>query len=232
MQVNLAIETPEVKQLETETALLLTQAKEFRVTTPEQYQAAGNELMRIKGVRKKVDELFDPIVKRAHEAHKAALAAKKQLTDPLDQAEKAIKQALLVYNQEQQRKAKEEEERLRKLAEEQAAIEREKLLKQAVKAEQNGNVDKADELLEQAENVIPLTPIVTPQIQKIEGIATRKIWKAVVENPQLVPAYFNGVELRTINQSALNKLAQMTSGNVQVPGVRFVQEETLAARAI
>lgn len=232
MQANLAILSPEVTQLENETTSLLTQAKQFQVTNPEQFQAAGNELMRIKGVRKQVDELMDPIVKKAHEAHKEAVAAKKKLTDPLDQAEKSIKQALLVYNQEQQRKAREEEERLRKIAEEQAVREREKLLKQAEKAIDKGNDAKAEELIEQADKVVPLTPIVTPQVQKVEGIATRKVWKAVVENPQLVPAYFNGIEIRTINQSALNKFAQMSSGSIQIPGVKFVMEETIAARAI
>jgi hypothetical protein len=228
---NLVLENPEVQQIENETTSLLIQAKQYQVTTAEQYQTVGNELMRIKGMRKRLDEMFDPGIKAAHEAHKVAVANKKKYTDQLDQAESTIKRALLVYNQEQQRIAREKEAELRRLAEEQAAREREKLLKQAVKAEEKGNDGKAEELFEQAENVIPLTPIVTPQVQKVEGIATRKTWKAVVDNPQLVPAYFNGIELRSINQSALNKLASMSSGNVQVPGVRFVQEESFAAKA-
>lgn len=230
---NLAVQlVPEVQQFQQETNGILIEAQQFKITTADQFHAAGDKLMRIKGVMKKIDELFDPIVKKAFEAHKATVAAKKQLTEPLTKAETMIKQEMTAYNAEQRRIATEAEAKARELAEAQARKEREKLLSQAVKAEEKGQEEKAEALLEQAENIIPLTPIIVPQVEKVKGISTKTVWKAIVVKTEEVPAYFNGMELRTINQSQLNKIAQMTAGNVQISGVRFEQEEIVSSRAI
>lgn len=223
----------EAKTLQTEASGLLEQAKVFKITTGEQYKSAGTELTRIKGVRKQVDELFDPIVKKAHEAHKAALASKKKLTSPLDLAERAIKQSMVNYTREEERKARALEARLRAEAEEKARKEQERLLARAEKALDKGQNEKAEVLIEQAEEVTPVAaPIVAPPIEKVSGIATKKTWRARVIDPGKVPAYYNGMELRTINQSMLNNIARMTNGQAEVPGVEFYEDVSIAARAI
>ena len=222
----------EAKALQTEASGILEQAKVYKISTPVQYQSAGAELTRIKGVRQKVDELFDPIVRKAHEAHKTALASKKKLTDPLDMAERAIKQSMIDYNREEERKAREIEAKLRAEAEEKARKEQEKLLAKAEKALDKGLEEQAEMFLEQAEEVVPVIAVVAPQIEKVSGVATRKTWKARVTDMQKVPAYFNGMELRTIKQSALDNIARMTSGQAEIPGVEFYEDVNISARAV
>jgi len=218
--------------LATEATEILVQAKTYTIKTAEQFQAVGEELKRIKGVRKQVDDLFDTIIKKAHEAHKAAVASKKQLTDPLDMAEGAFKKAMLVYNAEQQRLAAVEQEKLRAIAEEQARKEREKLEAQALKAMESGKEEKAEELLSCAETVQAFVPIVTPQVSTVSGVSTRKTWKAKVVNPSLVPAYSGDIELRKIDQGQLDRIAKMTSGSAKIPGVEFYEESSLAVRGL
>ena len=222
----------EVKALQSEASGILEQAKVYKISTSAQYQSAGTELTRIKGVRQQVDELFDPIVRKAHEAHKAALASKKKLTDPLDMAERAIKQSMIAYNREEERKAREIEARLRAEAEEKARKEQEKLLAKAEKALDKGQEEKAEALLEQAEEVIPVVPIIAPPVERVAGVATRKTWKARVTDAQKIPAYFNGMEIRTIKQSALDNIARMTSGQAEIPGVEFYEDVNISARAV
>ena len=65
---------------------------------------------------------------------------------------------------------------------------------------------------------------------KATGISTRKAWKARVVDPSKVPAYVNGMEIRTINMSALNNIARMTKGSAAIPGVEFFEETSIGAR--
>lgn len=223
---------PEVQKLEVEATGLLAQAKQYIIKTAEQFQAVGEELKRIKTVKKQVDELFDPIIKKAHEAHKAAVASKKQLTDPLDMAEAALKKSILTYNQEQQRLAEIEQAKLRAEAEEKARKEREKLEAQALKALEKGKAEAAEELLQQAEETIAFVPIVQAATEKVSGISTKTTWKARVIDPKLVPAYHGDFELRKIDQGQLDRIAKMTGGSTTIPGVKFEQEQSIAARGL
>jgi hypothetical protein len=224
------IEIPRAEELAQQAQTTLARAQAAKIMNAEQYQGAAAELLRIKGIRSRIDDLFDPVVKQAHEAHKAACAAKKQLTDPLDNAERALKGAMGAYDQEQRRLAAAEEARLRAIAEQKAAEERARLEAKAEKAIEKGQEEKAEAFLDQAAAVVPLTPVVVPQTVKVAGVQTRYIRKARVTKPQDVPAYWAGVELRTINQSALNALAKLSPDKPsEIPGVEFYDEPQIAA---
>ncbi len=224
------IEIPQAEDLQEQATTILVQAKTYKIANAEQYTSAGAELLRIKAIRTQVADLFDPVVKKAHEAHKAATEARKKLIDPLDEAERAIKMAMGTYDQEQRRLAAAEEARLRAEAEAKAAAERAKLEAQAEKALEKGNEEKAAALLERAETVIPMAPVVVPQTVKVAGVQTRYVRKARVIDAAKVPAYWGGVELRTINQSALNQLAKLSPNQPsQIPGVEFYDEPQIAA---
>lgn len=230
---NLAVKlVPEAEPLVHEVTEIASQARQIVITNAGQYQAASGELMRIKGVMKRIDEVFDPIVKKAHEAHKAAVAAKKSLTDQFVDAEKSIKRAMIAYDEEQERKAKELQEKLRKEAEAKAAEKKQELIDQADLAIELGADDEAEELLNQADSVQVLTPLVSSNTVSVGGIAKKKTWKARVTNPKLVPAYFGEFEIRKINEGQLNRIAQMTGGAAKIPGVEFYEERGISARSV
>lgn len=230
---NLAVKlTPEAEPLTQETNEIVSQSKDLVIANTEHYKEASNDLMRIKGVMKRIKELFDPIVEKANEAHKAACAARKSLTDPLEKAEKSIKGAMRVYDDEQERIAKVLEERLRKEAEAKAAAEKQNIIDQADIALELGADDEAEELLTQADAVQALTPLVNANTVSVSGIAKKITWKARVVNQKAVPTYFGEIEIRTVNQAQLNKIAQMTSGSAKIPGVEFYPERNYAAKPL
>lgn len=224
------MENTQVEIVKAEVTGLVQVAEKYIVKTQGQLESAGQELLRIKNIRKQVDELFDPVIKQAHKAHKEAVASKKKLTDPLDQAERKVKGAISTYTLEQERIARAEQDRLRQEAEEKARKERERIEAQALKAMSQGKEEKAEALLERAEEVRVITPIITAQYEAPKGVSTRKVWKARVNEPVKVPAYFAGVEIRKIDEGALNKIANMTKGPSQIPGVEFYEDSIVSAR--
>lgn len=220
----------QVKQVESEVTGLSKIAETYIVKNQQQLELAGGELIRVKTVMQQVNELFDPVIKKAHEAHKEALSSKKKLMDPLENAERKIKSAMSAYALEQQRFARIEQERLRLEAEEKARKERERIEAQALKAIDKGDEEKAEALLEKAECVQAIAPIVAPSYHAPAGVSTRTVWKASVIDPQKVPAYHTGIEIRKIDEGALNRIAQMTKGPSQIPGVQFYEDQVISAR--
>jgi len=139
---------PQEDEVTKEVATVEDQAKALKVVDTASYVAAGELWKAIKALRAKVAFTFDDLIKAAHLAHKLAVAKKKMHDDPLDAAERMVKQAMSQYDQEQERIRQEEERKQRLAAEESARKEREKLEAQALKALDKGKEDKAEALMD------------------------------------------------------------------------------------
>jgi hypothetical protein len=198
---------------------LLRAAKEQKaIATQEQFVAVNAEVVRIKSVRKQVEELFADSKEQAHKAHKAICAAEKKLLDPLALAEAQYNPMIINYTREQERKRKEEEARIQKEAEEAAKTERQRLIAEAQAAMDNGADDnQGEELIAQAETVVPV-PIYRPAapIPKPIGLTIADNWTYEVVDINLVPrAYL------MVDETKLSKQAKATKDTVPVPGIRF-----------
>jgi ATPase subunit of ABC transporter with duplicated ATPase domains len=213
--------------LSTETALVVQQAQSFAVTTNEQYEAAGAFLTTIKSKAKAVVDFFADSKAKALAAHRAICESEKKLLDPLKDAESVLKRAMGAYQtrvQEEQRKAAEEARRRQQ-------EEAERLAREAVAAEEKGDAIGAEIAMHAAAMIEDMKPAVVMETPKAAGVSTRMKWVADVTDPQAVPAYVNGIEVRPIDTGALVKLAQLSNGTLSVPGVKFRQEAMITARA-
>lgn len=131
-------DTPDITQKITPS---IEEARKLVVNTPVALERA-NELRKVfKGLIKEVTDTFGPIKKKTHEAWKESVAQEKRHLDPLEQADKALSQAMGQFMLEEERKRKEESER----AEAAARKEREKALDKVNK--------KIDELLTKSGDV-------------------------------------------------------------------------------
>jgi hypothetical protein len=196
-------------------------AKKVVVTTDLQRTAVLGVVKDVKIQRKALNEIFDPNIKKAHALHKSLVAQKKQFTDRLEKAEKAGKDAVLIYDEEQERKRREEQRRLQADADERARKERERLQKRAEKLK---TPEKKEALLEEsAEIVAPVVQVAEPE--KVEGVSKKTTWKARVIDVDKVPRQF-----MEVNMTALNALARSTKGTMKIEGVEFYEESTLAIR--
>lgn len=85
-------------------------ANDLTIKDEQDYQSAGDMLKQVKEAQKKVKEKVCPITKKAHEAWKAQKAFENELTGPLKEAEGAIKNKMINYQEELEKQQAEQAE--------------------------------------------------------------------------------------------------------------------------
>jgi len=217
-------------ELRQELSPVITKADSIQIYNADDYEFAAGFLKEVKGAQKKVADFWAPLKKKAHEAWKGLTAKEAEMLQPLQNAENTVKNKILSFQREEEKKRLEEQRRLQAEAEQKARLERERLIKEAEKL-------KSPELKAQrmAEADLVEAPVVTVQKEtpKVAGISTRKIWKAeVLDKREFILAALSDDNLLgfiSIDLSALNRVAGATKGAIKYPGIRFYEEEILAA---
>lgn len=222
------------QELNAEGRTLQEQAVSLVVTDQTSFERAGLFLRTLKEYLKRVAEVFDPLVKKAHETWKEALAQKQKLEAPALGAERALKSTMAAWDQVQRQLAREAEETARR---EQQRLSDDAKLDAAVEAEARGDGQAATRILEAP---MPPTPIIvpaaiTPPPPSAEGVSFRTNYRAdVVDLKALIMAVASGqaaVAYLLANQPALNQAARAMKEELRIPGVRVVVERVAAVRA-
>jgi KTSC domain len=177
------------------------------------YSRAAEFLKSVKALRAEVDGAFDPIISKAHEAHREALAQKKIAEKPLIEAERVIKHTIGWYlnDMERARRAEEDARRIKHEAEIRAQAEEENL-KRAQELADAGDMEGAAEAVD-AEVMVPEIPVyVESSVVKVAGISARKSYYAeVTDLMQLVRAVAEGrapIQCLQANMAFLNAQAR------------------------
>ncbi len=210
----------ETKELETKALTVPEKARQIKVVDNNSYVAAGQVLVEIKVLRKEINATFDPIIKKAHEAHKEAKAQKTRVESPLVEAENIIKPALAAYDAEQERIRRAEEARLQEIARKQ---EEDRRLAEAAEIEKTGDKKLAEEVLSAPVEVAPV--IVAKAVPKLEGVHFTERWTFRVVNPAIIPREFLAVDTVKIGQYAR---AMKSAG--RIPGVEIYSEKSVSGR--
>jgi len=206
---------PKEEEVSQEVMDINGQAKALKIIDSKSYISAGELWKAIKELRKKVDETFSPIISAAFQAHKTAVAKKKEVDIPLEEAEKTVKQAMSAWDVEQERIRLAEQHRLEEIARKE---EENRLLQEAIDAEKNGEHEEAEAIIEQPTFVPPvILPKTTPKI--IGGPIYRENWKARVVNEKLLPR-----EMLIPDFIKLNQLARALKKQFNVPGAEAYSE--------
>ena len=225
-----------------EGAMLIQQALSFpvdvqgvKITTPEEAQGAVDQTRQIKALGKQIEDYRKSITDPMRAEIAAIMDTFRPAMEFLAKVETVLKGSITTYQQEQARIAaaaaaearrQEDADRVRQ-AQEQAAAEA--LLVKAEEAAQAGDTATAEALEAQAmaaqESAAPISTYVAPVAEKPRGAAMRKVWKARVIDPALVPDQF-----KTINEKALDAYAKAMKQDAKVPGVEFFAEDSLAIR--
>ncbi len=188
-------------------------ARAIIITSAETYQQAGNVLLVIKDLKKQIDNTFDPIIQKANLAHKEAVAQKKKVAGPLDEAEQIIKPKIGTYVAEEERKRRLEEERLQQEARARAEAE---AVERAAAAEKNGDKQEAEALLNEGFDVP--TVVVPKTTPKVEGISTRMMWKYRIKDQRQIKSEYLMPDEKKIGAivRAMGKEATSLVGGIEV----------------
>jgi len=203
------------------------------IANNEQYEQAAAVLIEVKERRKAVADFFCEHEKVAYSGWKGLVASRKTYTDKLDIVEGKYKAAMIYFQKEQEKARKELEVKLLAEAEQKAAKERTKLQKQADRAEEKGQNEKASQLNLKADLIVAAAPMVQSHVANVAGIRTKKIWKVKVTNKEafLRAAIENHLLLKLveINESALLKTRDVFT---ELPGINFYQEDVITVKSM
>ena len=204
------------------------QANALTITDKISYEAGRELLLNIKDLRKQISDTFKPIIDKANQAHKEAIAQQRKVESPLIEAEGIIKNRIGAFLAEEERKRRAEEDRLRKIAEQEAE---ERRLAEAIAAEAEGDTEGAEAILDDEIFVPP--PIVPKTVTTGGGISMREVWQCRVENlMQLVQAVAEGkVPLSAVqaNTVFLGQQARSLKSEMKYPGVTVFSQNNIAA---
>ena len=215
-------------ELSKEVSAVETVARNLSILNAEDYQHAAAFGRLLKQKSAEVTEFFAPMKKAAHDAHKHICDREKAMLAPIANAEKLLKRTMGEYQMEQQRKQREEEERLRALAK----AEEERLLAEAIKMEQLGEKEMSEEHFENAQFMANAARSISvpKETVKAEGVSTSVDWEIESIDPSQVPVEFLNQILRPVDEKAVIRLIRAHKGNVSIPGVKFKETAKLSFR--
>lgn len=174
------------EQVSTKAITIIEQGKTIIINNADSYKAAGETWIAIRGIMKQVDESFDPIISKAHQAHKEAVAQKAKIYDPLKAVYILVKKLMSDWDSKQEALRLAEERRLREIA---RKAEEERILQEAIEAVANGYEGEAEIILEEPVWVPPI--IIEKEVPKVSGGPVyRTIWKFRIKNADLIPKMY------------------------------------------
>lgn len=235
METTVQISEQDQQNAKTEVNRVTEWANNLAIKTPEDSTQAQDYISQIKAKKTAIHDKFDPSVRQAHKAWKAAKDLYNFFVDPLEAAERVLKRKVVDYQEDVDRKAR------KKARDEQAKHDQEerdrqdKLNKQADKAEEKGKPEKAEALRESAqeENYSP-PQFLQPQPAMKKGSFFKENWKgrvidmratcqAILDN-KIPPTLLMG------DEKALNAYAKTIKTSMQVPGIKIYVEKTFVSR--
>jgi len=218
-----------IQELEEKTLSFPKQASLLKVSDQTTLTKANGFLLDVKAMQKQINDTFDPVIKKAHEAHREAISQKKKYETPLRDAEGIVKKEIGAYMAEQERIRKEAEEKVRREIEEaerKARENEERRLQEAIEAEEAGDIEAAENIL----NSIPSKPepIATPVPMKplTQGISTQKRWKFRITDADKIPR-----EYMKPDEQKIGAVVRATKGQTRIPGVEIYSEDSVSARS-
>lgn len=239
----------EVRAAAERSLAVVGEAQALRIVTADDYQAAGLFLRdRTKPLLAEADRIFDPIIRAAHDSHKAALAAKRSVTDPISQADALVRKAMNAYSSEQLRRQREEEERLaaerrkaeaaawalrerERIAAEEAASRKLAEAKAAGDAEAAGDAFAAlldaPEAAPVPEAAAPVSVSASAVTPRLDGVSTREVWRwEVLDEAAIRPAFL------IPNEAAIGALVRSEKAAAAgiVGGIRVWAETSTVVR--
>lgn len=214
------IENTEVKEVTTLALSVPDQAKQISIKTMDDYVRAGEIMLTIKAIRKKITETFKPIKQKMDAAKQEVLDQERAADAPLKEAESWLSPQIITWNREQERIRQEEEARLREIARKE---EEERQLQEAILAEQSGQKEEAEAIISAP---VQAAPVVVPKaVPKVAGMSIRDNWKFRIINEKLIPR-----EYLKVDEVKIGLVVRGMKAMTNIPGVEVYNEGTVSGR--
>lgn len=220
------------------------------VSTPDEYQRAGQLLLTAKSYMKDLESVWRPELERRFRFHREGTAEFNKGMVPAEAVERALAAEITRFQREAERQRQIEQARLQELArkqaeDEQRARQEENALNAAIEAEASGNQELAEQIISAPIDPTPawVPPVILQSnVPKIDGLSSRTAWKARIKGDPgtadydanfllLVKAVAAGtapMSLLKLNDTALNQMAKAMKTQLNIPGTEAYQDTGLA----
>jgi hypothetical protein len=209
-----------VAALAPERETLLARVASLKIRDQSGYTEAAAWLKSIKGFLKAIEDARTRITKPINDSLREVNAQAKEAAAPFLESEQKIKRAMIVFSDEQDRIAREEQRRQNELA----AKEQARLKEIADRAAAKGQTVKAEQFEERAQAV--MSPIVQTAAPKVAGVSIPKVWTFEITDEDLIPR-----EYLIVDESRIRRVVTALKGDTKIPGVRVFETKRISAGA-
>lgn len=199
----------------------------FVVRNESQLDGGAEALRDCKAISKRADEARKQLTRPIDDLKKLIMRfVNESVLDTCTTAERTIKKAIRVWHAERERERLELQRQAEAAAQRKADEERKRLAAEAMRAAKAKDIEEAKAIIAEAEAVQAEPVQVKIEKHKTEGVHMRDNWTAEIIDELQVPRRF-----LMIDKVKLNQFAKLSKGSEEVPGVRFVNNKIVSARA-
>ena len=240
--MNTAIETQviEVKVTNESMALFASansvskEVLSLTIENDEQYSNAAELTKKIRVVAKDLNASRVSITAPLDEAKKKVMDLFREPLSALESAQKTLDFGIRDYHTKKENERREAERKAEAVAKAEEERKKKLLEEQARKAEEAGREARAEALREKAEVVhVPIIAKPIAEAPKVAGISFRTTWKARVSDYKKIPQnfYINDPKVQAAILSVMDGYAKNSKGGLEIAGVEFYEEKTVAGRS-
>ncbi len=212
----------ELDRLKQSTSLQEQEITALKVSDQPSYNVAAGILQDARLLKKKIKDFFAPSIEKAKASVKSAQASKKEIEnqqntflDPVIDSEKTLQKKCRDYEDECARLKREEEAKAEAEAKAKEEEAKQKKLDEAKELIDSGDMDKAFEVMEEANEVVEKPQEVEETITKVTGLGIRRDWDFEVIDVDLIPR-----EFMMANLVAIRKQVKRDKKEDCIPGIR------------
>jgi hypothetical protein len=202
-------------ELETKTLTMQEKGEKLIVNDFKSCEIAAEFIKTLKPLRAEIENTFNPIISKAHAAHKEACEQKNKFLKPIDALEKSIRDKIGAYNAEEDKKRRAEEKRILEELELKAKLEREAA---ALKAIEEDKPEEAEVIMEKP--IIQPAPVEYKQPKPVfQNSVSIDCWKFEIIDAASVPR-----EYCFPDEKMIGAIVKANKGKITIPGVRVYNE--------
>lgn len=218
------LDQKQISEFQTSIPNIVEQVKSITIEDHDDYLASSAMLDRVTERIAFIEKFFEEPAKQANAVHKFITSFRATLLQPLEAAEKKLKDIRKDFRAEQERQRLLVEEEKRKQAKKE---DDERALQQAAQMQQLGETQAADEIVERAAAAPAPTVFVPSTVPKEKGKSITKVFKYRIVNEDQIKREFMMPNTSTI-QTLVGKLGY-DAVNI-IGGIEVFQDEIETVR--
>lgn len=214
-------------EMETDARALVQRVGPIAIRNQSELAQAALDRQELGDRLKRIDDFFKPFTDMAHKLHKALVARRDEIKAPLETIDTKLKNAIILFKADDDRRRREEEARL---AETQRKADEARAATEAAALEAAGEPELAAAVLEQAIDA-PAPVVVLQDTTKVDGMSYRREWKW---------RWLNGDQARALqllpreylmpDEKRIGSVVKAMKDATKIPGVQVYYEDVPVRR--